>query len=88
MADKVRRRRRRGGLVLVSKQVQHTEEGREEGRGRDQLPWQHYTTHETEAVLAFGLSSDSINKEVVCIIHAYWLPRETEEEEPVLFGRL
>lgn len=40
------------------------------------------------AVLAFGQSSDSINKEVVCIIRAYWLPRETEEEEPVLFGRL
>ncbi len=40
------------------------------------------------AVLAFGLSSGSVNKEVVCIIRAYWLPRETEEEEPVLFGRL
>lgn len=40
------------------------------------------------AVLAFGLSSDSINKEVVCIIRAYWLPRETEEKEPMLFGRL
>lgn len=41
-----------------------------------------------ENVLAIGQNSDGINKEMVCIIRAYWLPRETEEEEPVLFGRL
>ena len=40
------------------------------------------------SVLAFVQSSDDINKEVVCIIRAYWLPKETEEEEHVLFGRL
>lgn len=42
----------------------------------------------SEDVLAIEQSSHGINKEIVCIIRAYWLPRETEEEEPVLFGRL
>lgn len=40
------------------------------------------------AILALELRSDSINKEVMCIIRAYCVPKETEEEKPVLFGRL
>lgn len=85
-------------LVPVSKQVQHTEEEGKEGRKKERgseglvtMATLHYSwdsSRRSAAVLAFGLSSDSINKEVVCIIRAYWLPRETEEKEPMLFGRL
>lgn len=40
------------------------------------------------AAQAFRESSDGINEEVVYIRCPYWLPGETEEEEPVPFGRL
>lgn len=80
-------------LVLVSEQVQHTEgrRGKKEERSRicnhgNTIPLM--SGNRSSAVLAFELRSNSINKEMVCIIRAYCVPKETEEEKPVLFGRL